>query len=236
MIVPILALALQAGGVSVIYTGVPSSSGSSVSLVTHDAKTTFTKTTAITDSLSYMKNTSNQSASITVKIPVNGDDIGWGMSDQVQVSATLDNAPVSLIKLPATHVPTDDPHKKASGVVDSSYSDAYTLQMNFIGRGAHSLRVHVITPLGHGGLDGALRVFAYSTTGAGTWSGPVGQLNVSLKYTTRTVFQINNTLPEGKWETGPTGAFIKFLNAAPQGPAKVMFDYYPGGFDKPGIG
>jgi hypothetical protein len=158
------------------------------------------------------------------------------MQDQVQVSATLDNQKINLTKLPATHVPTDDAHKKASGVVDGTYSDAYTLQMNFIGHAAHSLRVHVVTPLGHAGLDGALRVFAYSTTGAGTWSGPVSQLNVALKYTTRTVFQIYNTDPEGKWETGPTGAFIKFLNTAPQGPAKVMFDYYPGGFEKPGIG
>jgi len=226
----------QNNTVSVIYTGVPSTTSSSVRLMTHDAKTMLSKTTATTDSLSYLKNLSDQPVSITVSIPIEGENVGWGMPEQVMAQVIVDNEPVTVNKQAAREVVTTDARKKSSGIVDDSYTSAYTFQLNFIGRGAHSIRIHSTTPLGHGGLDGALRIFAYATTGAGTWNGAVSQLNVSIKYTTRTVFQIYQTFPEGKWETGATGSFYKQVDFAPKETSRAMFIYYPGGFDKLGTG
>ncbi len=217
-----------------VYTGVPSSSNTAVRLVTHDAKTTLSKTTATTDELSYLKNMSDKAVSVTVSIPIEGENVGWGMPDQVQCSVSVDNEPIAINKQAAKETPTTDEHKKASGIVDDTYSSAYTFQLNFVGRAAHSLKIRFESPVGKAGLDHAQRVYGYSLTGAGTWNGSVGQLNVALKYTTRVVFQIAETIPDGKWETGATGAFFKQLDFAPQGSSRAMFIYYPGGFDKLG--
>jgi hypothetical protein len=230
------ALAQDNNTVSVIYLGVPSTANSTVRLMTHDAKTTLNKTDATTDSVSYLKNLSDKPASITVSIPIEGENVGWGMPNQIMVQVLVDDQPVSITKTTPKEVVTTDAHKKASGIVDDSYSAAYTFQMNFIGHSAHSLKVKSTTPLGHGGLDGALRIFGYSTTGCSSWDGSVGQLNVSIRYTTRNVFQIYQTFPQGKWQTGATGSFYKQLDFAPAGSSRALFIYYPGGYDKVGTG
>lgn len=227
---------LQNNTVSVIYTGVPSSPGSTVSMMTHDSKTVLSSRTATSDSLSYLKNLSDKPASITVSIPVEGENVNSAMPNQVAISATVDGQPVTLTKTTPKIVATEDLHKRASGILDDSYKAAYTFQMNFVGRAAHSLKIHSSTPLGHGGLDGALRIFAYVTTGASGWDGPLGQLNISVRYTTRNVFQIYQALPQGGWQTGPTGSFFKELNYKPAGSTRVYFIYYPGGFEKLGTG
>ena len=218
-----------------LYTGVPISSPSAgVQMVTHNASASLTKTDVSLDSLTYLKNFSDQNASITVTIPIEGHDVEWGMTDKVQVSATIDNEPVMLTKKDAKIVAPSDEKKTASGIRAETYWQAYTMQVNFVGKAAHALRIHYSGPVGHAGLDGTQRTIAYDISGASSWSAPVSQLNFSLKYTPSTVFQVFSTRPKGEWQVGPTGAFIKELNARPAEDSKFLFTYYQGGYEKIG--
>jgi hypothetical protein len=220
---------------SLLYTGVPScTSPCPVQLVTHDAKAVLTVGTVTVDSLSYFKNGSDQIQNVTVSIPVEGHNVDYNMPGTVQVSATVDNMPETLTMVGPKIVPPTDPKLIASGIKAGSYQSSYQLKLNFLGRGAHSLRVHYSSSIGKAGLDGAQRVISYDTSGGASWHDAVGQLNFSVKYTPRIVFQIYAALPEDGWQTGPTGAFVKQTNIHPGASSKFIFTYYPGGFDKLG--
>lgn len=222
---------------SVIYSGVPiCSSPTSVALVTHDARASVTKDSAVFQSTSYLKNTATGPVSITVSIPVDGHNITWGMAEKMQVSATVDGAAVAITKQDPSIVAPTDAHLRASGVKAAQYHDVYTFKLNFKGREAHSVVVNYTNPLGHAGLDGAQRVVAYSTDGGSSWSAPITQVNLALKYSPRVVFQVFASLPPNSWQVGPNGAFIKLTNVKPDPGSKLIFTFYPGGYDKIGGG
>ena len=238
LVAPALLLALTAQQfpekASVIYTGVPrSSSPAAIKMVTHAATATLQKTDYRLDSLTYFKNVSTAPATVTVTIPVEGHNPDWNMTDHTTISVLVDDKPVQAVANTAM-VQTTDATKKASGVRADRYAKNYSFSLTFIGRQAHSLKVAYHSVLGHAGLDGAQRVVAYDETGASTWNGPVDQLNFAVKYTPKVVFQVFATLPPQGWEVGSMGAFIKQHSVAPAPGSKLIFTYYPGGFDKIG--
>ena len=238
---PLLALALAWQDIpdkaSVIYTGIPvSAKRTTVQMVTHNASVRLDKTTQNLESLTYLKNLSSDPATVTLIIPVKGHNVDWAMTENLHVSAMVDNIPISLANSGSRSTPVDDQHRVASGVHAEAYENDFTATIAFTGRQAHSIRVYFSSTLGHAGLDGAQRVVAYDTSGGSSWNGEVGQLNYSLKYTPRIVFQVFAEVPQEGWETGSSGAFIKKLNASPAFNSKFVFTYYPGGYDKIGGG
>ncbi len=219
---------------SVIYTGVPrSSSPAAIRMVTHAATAVLDKTQVQVDSLTYLKNLTTGVATVTVTIPVEGHNPDWNMTDHTTVSVLVDDKPVALTSA-TTMTPTNDPVKRSSGVRAEAYAKNYSFILGFIGRQAHAVKVRYRSTLGHAGLDGAQRVVAYDETGASTWNGPVDQLNFAVKYTPRLVFQVFATLPPQGWQVGSMGAFIKQKNVAPSPGSKLIFTYYPGGYENIG--
>ena len=75
-----LAQALPAKS-SAIFTGIPMSSGPSVRLVTHDAKGLLSKSWIGLESTSFLKNTGDKPATVTLTIPVKGQNVDWDMAD-----------------------------------------------------------------------------------------------------------------------------------------------------------
>jgi hypothetical protein len=220
---------------SLLYTGVPScTSPCPVQMVTHDAKAVLSTATETVDSLSTFKNTSDAIQNITVSIPVEGHNVDYNMPNTIQVSATVDNVSTPVTMVGPKIVPPTDQRLIASGIKAGSYQNSYQLKLNFIGRGSHSLRVHFVSSIGKAGLDGAQRVISYDTSGGASWHDAIGQLNFGIKYTPRIVFQVYAALPEGGWQIGSTGAFVKQTNVHPTATSKFIFTYYPGGFDKLG--
>jgi hypothetical protein len=203
-------------------------------MATHNASVSLSKTRYTVDSLTYLKNLSPKPATITISIPVMGKNVGWGMTDNLQVTVMVDNAPVSVKNMGAQMVRTTDARKLASGIRADSYTNTYKFSLAFTGRQAHSLKVTYSSGLGHAGLDGARRVIAYDTAGAGTWNGAVGQLNLSLHYNPRLVFQVFAAIPKEEWQISSTGAFVKETDVSGKSTEPLVFTYYPGGFDKLG--
>src|SRR5258708_16205818 len=110
---------------SLIYTGVPiSSSGSAVQMATHNANVSLSKSRYTVDSLTYLKNLSAQPTTVTISIPVMGKNVDWGMTDNLQVTVMVDNAPVTVTNMGAHMVNTTDPRKMASGIRADSYSNS----------------------------------------------------------------------------------------------------------------
>lgn len=219
---------------SLIYPGVPrSSSSAAVAMITHSADVKLDKTSFQLESTSFLKNTSTDPATVTITLPVDGHNPDWNMTDHTTVTAWVDGKPVDLTST-TTMVPETDPQKRASGIRAENYAKQYTFSLGFIGRQAHALKVSCTGPLGHAGLDGAQRVVAYDETGASSWHGPVGQLNYALHYTPRIVFQVFTKLPPEGWEVSSMGAFVKQKDLAPTPGSKLIFTYYPGGYDKIG--
>lgn len=233
-----ISLALAAQDVpdkaSVIFTGIPySREASSVQLVTHDAKAVLTPTDVTVDSLSFFKNASDKVQNLTVAIPIEGHDVTYNMPGSVKVTAMVDNVPVPVTASTPSFLAPNDQRLIASGVKAVSYHGAYTFPLNFVGRGAHSVRIHYSSVIGKAGLDGLQRIVAYDTSHA-NWNGGVGQFNFSLKYTPRVVFQVYAALPQEGWQIGPSGAFVKQVNFQARPESKYIFTYYPGGYDKIG--
>jgi len=238
LVAPALVLSLAAQQfpekASVIYTGVPrSSSPAAIKMVTHAATATLQKTDYTLTSLSFLKNISKAPATVTVTIPVEGHNPDWNMTDRTTVSVLVDDKPVQVASNTAM-VQTTDATKRASGVRADRYAKNYSFSLAFLGREAHALKVTYHSTLGHAGLDGAQRVIAYDETGAATWNGPTGQLNFAVKYDPRIVFQVFAVLPPQGWQVGTMGAFIKQKDVSPSAGSKLIFTYYPGGFDKIG--
>jgi len=219
---------------SAIYTGVPIASAPSIKMEQHNASATLTKTNETLESLTVLKNTGDSPVTITVTLPVRGHNVDWSMADNMSLTATLDNSPLTLQTKGSRITPPSDQKRIASGVKAETYGNYFTASLSFIPHQTHALQVKFSGALGHAGLDGTQRVVAYDTSGAGSWNGPVGQLNFALHYDTRIVFQVFAALPEHAWQIGPNGAFIKQTDVKPTEGSKLLFTFYPGGYDKIG--
>ena len=104
LVAPALLLSLAAQQfpekASVIYTGVPrSSSPAAIKMVTHAATATLQKSDFTLTSLTFLKNTSPQPATVTVTLPVEGHNPDWNMTDHTTINVLVDDKPVQMVIL-----------------------------------------------------------------------------------------------------------------------------------------
>lgn len=220
---------------SILYPGFPVSSSSAISVPTHSATFKLGKDTVTFESLSTMRNASDKPVKMTLDIPMQGKQVTWAQFQGERVSALINRQPVALKVGQSNRTePTGDAAKNKAWA--GLYSRKYSVSLEFKPKETKSLIVKFSAPIGRAGLDGVQRMVAYNTSGARTWAGSVGQMNVAIQDPDRLVLQVFAALPDGTWQVGTKGAFWKQANFVPRPKPDLIFTYYPNTFERIGGG
>jgi hypothetical protein len=221
---------------SVIYPCFPESLvTASVHMLTHSATYKIDLKTQRFESLSTFRNGTDAPVSVTLKLPVRGRQVTWTQAQNMHLSARVNKQSAALTEEAATRKePTE--RQKANGIWAQSYERFYVISLSFKPKETKSLQVLFDSPLSRAGLDGAQRMVVYDTAGADTWADKIKQFNYSIQYSNKVVLQVYASLPEGKWQIGPTGAFMKFYDFEPAAKPHFIFTFYPNSLDPIGGG
>lgn len=193
---------------------------------THSVSVTLDKTNAVYDTLTTIRNPSDNAVSADIFLPMRGNRVNWPQLNGWKMTASVDGAPVKLTEGRETKTAPDEKSKR-SGIVAKSYSRSDTLALTFKPKQTHSLKVRYIVPLGIAGLDGMQRMVIYDTTGARNWVGGIGHWTYSIHYPKNLIVQVFAALPQGAWQVGDTGAFTQARDFTTPEKPHWIFTYYP---------
>lgn len=220
----------------VVYPGMPESPATTpVAMVTHSVTYTLSKDQVTLESTTGLKNTSNRAVTLDLALPIRGRQVNWAQGQAMRQSATVNGVAVALRPGPIARTEPSEA-EKAKGVWAKTYERLDRTAVTFKAGETKSLRVKFSAPIGRAGLDGVQRMVVYDTAGGDNWSGPVGQFNYAIKYTSDIVLGVYAALPEQGWQIGHTGAFRRAIGFTPAENSVLIFTYYPGGFDRIGDG
>ncbi|MEQ1823271.1 MAG: hypothetical protein ABL949_12220 [Fimbriimonadaceae bacterium] len=221
---------------SVVYPCLPESAvAGSVHMVTHSATYKIDLKTQKFESLSTFRNGTDAPVNVVLRLPLRGKQVTWAQSKGMHLSAMVNKQKVTLNEGQATRSePTEK--QKASGIWAQSYEKFYTVNLSFKPKETKSLQVFFESALCRAGMDGAQRMVVYDTAGADTWADKIKQFNYAIQYSNKVVLQVYASLPEGNWQIGPTGAFMKFYDFEPAEKPHFIFTFYPNSFESIGGG
>lgn len=219
---------------SVIFPCFPESDPvASVQMPTHSVTCTLDRERLTLESLSTFRNSSDKPVTVQIRFPVRGRQVNYPQVSGYTVSAAVNKTSTTLAAGVERKTEPDEKAKK-NGIVAATYERVYSITLNFKAKETKSVAYKFKAPLGKAGLDAVQRMVVYETSGASQWNGSVGQFNYAMKYPKNLILQVFAALPDGKWQVGPTGAFIKSYDyKAPIRPF-LIFTYYPNSLEEIG--
>lgn len=213
----------------------PATQRQTLHLLTHSATYKIELKTQRFESLSTFRNATGSVVSIAIKLPVRGRQVTWNQIQNTHISFQVSKLKVTPIEEKVTRrEPTEK--QRANGVWAQFYEKNYVINLTFKPKETKSVQVSFDSPLPRAGLDGAQRMVVYDTAGADNWAAKIGQFNYAIQYSNKVVLQVFASLPEGKWQIGPAGAFLKFYDFEPAEKPHFIFTFYPNSLDPIGGG
>lgn len=213
----------------------PAGSGETVQLLTHSATYKIDLKTQRFESLSTFRNATDRVTAVAIKLPVRGRQVTWKQIENTHLSFLVNKSKVTPTEDKITRrEPTEQ--QKANGIWAQFYEKNYVINLILKPKETKSVQVNFDSPLPRAGLDGAQRMVVYDTAGADNWADKIKQFNYAIQYSSKVVLQVFASLPEGKWQIGPAGAFMKFYDFEPAEKPHFIFTFYPNSLEPIGGG
>jgi hypothetical protein len=164
------------------------------------------------------KNQTNSIVRATLIIPRRRYGDAQSGQPTFDIKATWNDA--VLVLKPAA----DQGYKEVVGKTVKYASDLST-KVKLDPGATYALRVSYEVLLGRSGYEQKQRVTGYLFDGDKT----IGQMNISYKYSDKSVFQLPEMHPNLGWQIGDKGAFVREVNYWPDNQLTYL-SFYPGGF------